>query len=59
MRGVKEEMLVHPEQGANVPARGPTARAIGNSGGDVKHFNENRSEKSLAFKYLPPIPSDL
>jgi len=55
-RGETAEMLVHPEQGAGVPARGPTARAIGDSGEEGDREEGDCPRRNVALRALPPTP---
>jgi hypothetical protein len=48
-------MLVQPEQGANVPVRGPTAKARGYSGEEGIIESGTASRKKAALIALPPI----
>jgi hypothetical protein len=48
-------MLVHPEQGAKVPAKGPMLNAMGFSGEDDAREGSTLSRKKFPFKPLPPM----
>src|SRR5512144_826920 len=51
-KGEKDAMLVHPEQGARVPVKGPTAKAMGFSGEEIE--GGKFCSKKEALRPLPP-----